>query len=208
LQQAKNMPQSINFLLAGVGGQGTILASDVLVHVGVAAGYQAKQAEVHGMSQRGGSVTSHVRWGKIVYSPMAGAGEIDVYLAFEKVEAMRNLAQLRPGALALINMQAIEPVTVTSGGQSYPDDAHLRAAFAQLTDRAAYVDGAAIAESLGNVRAANVVLLGALAALMARAGLGGAALTAEMWQAEIDARVPAKYVELNRRAFQAGREAV
>src|SRR5512135_1977391 len=145
------MNEPINFLLAGVGGQGTILAADLLVHVGVAAGYQAKEAEVHGMSQRGGSVTSHVRWGKVVYSPLAGAGEIDVYLAFEKVEAMRNLAQLRSGALALINMQAIEPVTVTSGGQTYPDDAHLRAAVAQVTAHATYVDGAAIAEALGNV---------------------------------------------------------
>jgi indolepyruvate ferredoxin oxidoreductase beta subunit len=121
---------------------------------------------------------------------------------------MRNLAQLRPGALALINMQAIAPVTVTSGGQSYPDDARLRAAVAQVTERAAYVDGAAIAESLGNVRAANVVLLGALSALMERAGLGGPALTAQTWLAEIEARVPARYVELNRRAFQAGSQAV
>jgi indolepyruvate ferredoxin oxidoreductase, beta subunit len=202
------MKDTINFLLAGVGGQGTILAADVLVHVGVAAGYQVKQAEVHGMSQRGGSVTSHVRWGKVVYSPMAGAGEIDVYLAFEKVEAMRNLSQLRPGALALINMQTIEPVTVTSGGQSYPDDAHLRAAVTQVTDRVAYVDGAAIAATLGNVRAANVVLLGALSALMERGSLGGPALTAETWLGVIEERVPARYVELNRRAFQAGRQAV
>ncbi len=202
------MPQSINFLLAGVGGQGTILAADVLVHVGLAAGYQAKQAEVHGLSQRGGSVTSHVRWGKVVYSPMAGAGEIDVCLAFEKVEAMRSLAQLRPGALALINMQAIEPVTVTSGGQTYPDDARLRAAVAQVTERAAYVDGAAIAGSLGNVRAANMVLLGALSALMEREGLAGPELPPAVWLAVIEERVPARYVELNRRAFQAGREAL
>jgi indolepyruvate ferredoxin oxidoreductase beta subunit len=202
------MKDSINFLLAGVGGQGTILASDVLVHVGVAAGYQAKQAEVHGMSQRGGSVTSHVRWGRVVYSPMAGAGEIDVYLAFEKVEAMRNLAQLRPGALALINMQAIEPITVTSGGQSYPDDDQLRAAVAQVTDCAAYVDGAAVATALGNVRAANVVLLGALSALMEREGLAGPELSPEVWLGVIEERVPAKYVDLNRRAFQAGRQVV
>ena len=89
------MKETINFLLAGVGGQGTILASDVLVNVGLAAGYQAKQAEVHGMSQRGGSVTSFVRWGKVVYSPLVGAGEVDVYLSFEKAETLRNLGQLR-----------------------------------------------------------------------------------------------------------------
>lgn len=201
------MTDTINFLLAGVGGQGTILAADVLVNVGLAAGYQAKQAEVHGMSQRGGSVTSFVRWGKVVYSPLVGAGEVDVFLAFEKAEALRNLNQLRPGALAVVNMQAILPVTVTSGGQPYPDDDRLRAAIAQVTDRAVYVDGERIAEELGNVRAANVVLLGALSKLIEREGLAPG-LTPEAWLRVIEERVPAKYVELNRKAFQAGRAAV
>lgn len=201
------MRAAINFLLAGVGGQGTILASDVLVNVGLAAGYQAKQAEVHGMSQRGGSVTSHVRWGKVVYSPLVGAGEVDVYLAFEKVEALRNLGQLRQGALIVVNMQAIPPVTVSSGGQPYPDDDRLRAAIAQVTEKAIYVDGEQIAAALGNIRAVNVVLLGALSALIERAGLAPG-LASEMWLRAIVERVPAKFVELNRKAFQAGREAV
>lgn len=199
------MSNTINFLLSGVGGQGTILASDVLVNVGLAAGFQAKQAEVHGMSQRGGSVTSHVRWGEVVYSPIVGAGEFDVYLAFEKAEALRYLGQLRQGALVLVNLQAIEPVTVTSGGQPYPDDARLRAEIAQVTDRAVYMDGAAIADELGNSRAANVVLLGALSALIERAGLAGTALNVETWLSVIGERVPAKYLELNRRAFTRGR---
>lgn len=201
------MTTQINFLLAGVGGQGTILAADVLVNVGLAAGFQAKQAEVHGMSQRGGSVTSFVRWGEVVYSPLVGAGEVDVYLAFEKAEALRHLNQLRPGALAVINMQAILPVTVTSGGQPYPGDDRLRAAIAQVTDKAVYVDGERIAEELGNVRAANVVLLGALSRLIEREGLAPG-LTPEAWLRVIEERVPARYVELNRKAFQAGREAV
>ena len=201
------MQNTLNFLLAGVGGQGTILAADVLVNVGLAAGYQAKQAEVHGMSQRGGSVTSFVRWGAVVYSPLVGAGEVDVYLAFEKAEALRNLGQLRPGALAVINLQAIKPVTVTSGGQPYPDDDRLRAKIAEVTDRAVYVDGERLAAGLGNVRAANVVLLGALSALIEREGLAQE-LTPDDWLKVIVERVPAKYVELNRKAFRAGREAV
>lgn len=201
------MNNTLNFLLAGVGGQGTILAADVLVNVGLAAGFQAKQAEVHGMSQRGGNVTSFVRWGKVVYSPLVGAGEVDVYLAFEKAEALRCLNQLRPGALAIVNMQAILPVTVTSGGQPYPDDDRLQAALAQVTDKAVYVDGERIAEELGNVRAANVVLLGALSKLIEREGLAPG-LTPEAWLKVIEERVPAKYVELNRKAFHAGREAV
>lgn len=201
------MQNTLNFLLAGVGGQGTILAADVLVNVGLAAGYQAKQAEVHGMSQRGGSVTSFVRWGKVVYSPLVGAGEVDVFLAFEKAETLRNLNQLRPGALVVVNMQAILPVTVTSGGQPYPDDDRLRAAIAQVTGKAVYIEGERIAEELGNVRAANVVLLGALSKLIEREGLAPG-LTPEAWLKVIEEHVPAKYIELNRKAFQAGREAV
>ena len=176
--------------------------------MGLAAGYQAKQAEVHGMSQRGGSVTSHVRWGKVVYSPLIGAGEVDVLLAFEKAEALRNLSQLRYGALAVVNMQAIEPITVTSGGQPYPDDDHLRAILAQVSDTVAYVDGEEIATGLGNVRVANVVLLGALSALLEREGYAGPQLTRDIWLDVITQRVPPRYVELNRRAFDAGREAV
>jgi indolepyruvate ferredoxin oxidoreductase beta subunit len=202
------MKDSINFLLAGVGGQGTILASDVLVNMGLAAGYQAKQAEVHGMSQRGGSVTSFVRWGTVVYSPLVGAGEVDVFLAFEKAEALRNLNQLRMEALALVNLAAIEPVTVTSGGQSYPDDTMLHQKISEVTREVIYVDGEALALGLGNVKAANVVLLGALSALMERYGLTGSELSADTWLKVIISRVPPKYADLNRQAFQAGREVV
>lgn len=202
------MKDIINFLIAGVGGQGAILASDVLVHVGLMAGYQVKQAEIHGMSQRGGSVTSYVRWGRVVYSPLVATGEVDVFLAFEKVEALRNLQQLRRGALAVINLHAIEPVTVTSGGQAYPDDDRLAAAVAQVTDKVAYVDGAAIAEALGNQRVENIVLLGALSALMEREGLIGSEMLPDEWIVLITERVPPKYATLNRKAFEAGRATV
>ena len=202
------MKETINFLLCGVGGQGTILASDVLVNVGLAAGYQAKQAEVHGMSQRGGSVTSHVRWGKVVYSPLIGAGEVDVLLAFEKLEALRNLNSLHPEALALINSHTIKPLTVISGDQTYPSDEALRKAFTQVTSHVEYINGEEIAGSLGNLRVANVVLLGALSALLKHSALSGPELTVETWLKVITERVPPKYIELNRMAFQAGREAV
>jgi indolepyruvate ferredoxin oxidoreductase, beta subunit len=199
------MKKSLNFLLAGVGGQGTILASDVLVEVGLAAHYQAKQAEIHGMSQRGGSVTSHVRWGEVVYSPLAGAGEIDVLLAFEKIEALRNLNQLRPGALALINMEAIVPVTVTSGGQPYPEDDVLHASFAKITQHAVFINGTEIAKNLGNVKVANVVLLGALSLLLEDQVIKDPDLTMSVWLNAITERAPQKYRELNRQAFLAGR---
>jgi indolepyruvate ferredoxin oxidoreductase beta subunit len=202
------MKKTINFMLAGVGGQGTILASDVLANVGLVTGYQAKQAEVHGMSQRGGSVTSYVRWGEAVYSPLVGAGEVDVFLSFEKVEALRNLDQLRPGALAVISLEAIKPVTVSSGGQPYPDDAHLRACLAQVTPKAFYIDVQAIAAKLGNLKVSNVALMGALSGLMESQGISEPELTAEGWLEVISARVPKKTIELNKKAFMAGREAV
>jgi len=202
------MKEPINFLLAGVGGQGTILASDVLVNVGLVAGFQAKQAEVHGMSQRGGSVTSHVRWGKVVYSPLIGAGEADVLLAFEKLEALRSLYVLRPGALVLVNTQVIKPLTAITGGQAYPDDESLQASFARLTSNLEFINGEEIAGSLGNLKAANVVLLGALSALLERSEQIGAGLTPEIWLKVITERVPPKHVELNRKAFLAGREAI
>ncbi len=202
------MKDTINFLLCGVGGQGTILASDVLVNVGLAAGFQAKQAEVHGMSQRGGSVTSHVRWGRQVYSPLIGMGEVDVLLAFEKLEALRNLKTLRSGALAVINTQVIEPLTVISGNQVYPDDEFIRQAFASVTQQVEYLNGEQIAGSLGNTRAANIVLLGALSALLERDGMAGPTLNADTWLKVISERVPRKHIELNRKAFQSGREAV
>ena len=158
------------------------------------------------MSQRGGSVTSHVRWGEVVYSPLVGAGEADVLLAFEKAEALRTVRQLRPGALALVNMEAIEPVTVTSGGQPYPEDDALRSVFSQVTEHVVYIDGPRIAADLGNTKVENVVLLGALSAQLEALGWTEPGLTVETWLAVIMERVPAKYAELNRKAFIAGRK--
>ena len=202
------MKSTINFLLAGVGGQGTVLASAVLVNVGLAAGFSAKQAEIHGMSQRGGSVVSMVRWGDVVYSPLIGLGEADVLLAFEKAEALRCVRYLRPGALALVNAVEILPLTVTSGGQVYPDDQHLRTVIGQVTDHATYLDASAIARGVGNERAANVVLLGALSGMLQGGRLERFSAPVQAWLDAVSAEVPPRHVELNRRAFVAGREAV
>ena len=202
------MNESINFLLAGVGGQGTILASDLLVNVGLAAGYQAKQAEVHGMSQRGGSVVSHVRWGEVVHSPLIGAGEVDVYVAFEKLEALRHLNKIRPGALVLVNLEAIMPVSLTTSDVAYPDDEQVRASVAKATSHAIYIDAARMAAELGNARVANVIMLGALAQLMEQQSLTDGRLGLDTWLKAVAEGVPAKYVELNQKAFLAGRAMV
>lgn len=193
------MTQACNFLLAGVGGQGTILASDVLAEVALASGLDVKKSEVHGMAQRGGSVNTHVRWNAgQVHSPLIGEGEADVLLAFEEAEALRYARYLRQGGVAVVNRQAIKPITVTSGGAHYPSEEELRAVYARLTERFYLVPGAELAEKLGNARAANVVLLGALSSLLD--------VPAETWLAVIEKRVPPRYVELNRQAFFAGRE--
>ncbi len=188
------------FLLTGVGGQGTILASNVLAELGIALGYDAKKAEVHGMSQRGGSVISHVSWGEQVFSPVIPEGEADILISFEKLEAIRFVGGIRPGAMVLINDHEIVPITVSSGGGKYPTDEEINSAFALVTENVHWVKGVKIAEELGNAKAANVVLLGALSKILE--------MDAEPWLKVIEARVPPKFLELNRKAFQVGREAV
>jgi indolepyruvate ferredoxin oxidoreductase beta subunit len=194
------MTKNYNFLLAGVGGQGTILASNVLADVGLAAGLDVKKSEVHGMAQRGGSVNTHVRWNaERVFSPLIGMGEADAVLVFERAEAARYIEYLKPGGLAIVDNEAIRPITVTSGGALYPTNEEVEAVFRQATKSFCLVPGAEIARAAGNARAANIVLLGALSAFLD--------LPEESWLEVIAGRVPAKYLELNRQAFLKGREA-
>lgn len=194
---ATHMPGKVNFLLAGVGGQGTLLAADLVALAGLQAGYDVKKSEVHGMAQRGGSVTSHVRWGERVYSPLIPAGEVDYLLAFERLEALRYADQVRPGGTLLINDQRITPITVTSGNSTYPGEEDEERAYAGTTLRCYYVPALSIAEQLGQARVNNVVLLGALSALLE--------LPEELWQQVIAERVPAHTLALNKAAFAAGR---
>jgi indolepyruvate ferredoxin oxidoreductase beta subunit len=195
------MNRSYNFMLAGVGGQGTILASNVLSEVALSAGYDAKKSEVHGMAQRGGSVNTHVRWdAERVYSPLISLGEADMMLVFEQAEALRYAGYLKRGGVVIVNRFRIEPITVTSGGAHYPTEEELRAAFAALTSQFYLVPGTIIARGLGNARAGNVVLLGALSTFLD--------VPRETWLNVIETRVPPKYVDLNRQAFLKGRQAV
>jgi len=189
-----------DFLLVGVGGQGVLLAGDILAEVRLRAGYDVKKAEVHGMAQRGGSVVSHVRWAEKVLSPLIGRGKVDYLLALEKLEALRYIEMLRPGGTALVNDYAIPPVSVSSGDDVYPDDEHMRQVISEVTEDLRLVPGTKLAEELGEARAANVVMLGALSALLD--------VPPQVWLEVIAERVPERYVELNRRAFLKGREAI
>ncbi len=187
-----------SFVLVGVGGQGTLLASNILAEVGLAAGFDVKKSEVHGMAQRGGSVASHVRWDKDkVHSPLVGRGEADVLLSFEKMEALRFAQFLRRGGTAVVNDMAIVPVTVSSGTSVYPGDEHLGRVFGALDAQLVMVPGERLALEAGNVKAANVVLLGAISRLLP--------LAEEAWWACIAERVPKKFLELNHAAFALGR---
>jgi len=194
------MRDIVNFLLVGVGGQGILTASDIVAEVGLAIGLDAKKSEVHGFSQRGGVVESHVRWGPSVASPIAEKGTIDVLLAFETLEAARWIGWLRPGGIVLVNRQRIVPMSVSAGDAAYPDDEAIQAALRARTGHVTFVEGLAIAERLGNPRLANAALLGALSAQME--------VDPAVWLAVIERRVPPKYVELNRTAFWEGREAL
>ena len=186
-----------NVFLAGVGGQGIVLASRILAELAFAAGLDVKQNEVHGLAQRGGSVTGHVRWGARVFSPVIMEGEAHYLYALEELEALRWAYFARPGGVILVNRQRILPPAVTVGGEAYPDDVVERLAeYGQVLPVAAY----ALAAELGNTRAANIVLLGAMSARMPDFGV-------EQWKAAVAECVPAKHRDLNLAAFDRGREA-
>jgi indolepyruvate ferredoxin oxidoreductase beta subunit len=189
-----------NFLFVGVGGQGILTASDIAASVGLAAGYEAKKSEIHGFSQRGGVVESHVRWGEAVGAPTAEKGTVDFLIALEILESARWAAWLRPGAAVLINRQRIAPMTVTVGDADYPPDEGILEAVRVRTDDVTLVDALAIAEQLGNNRMTNTVVLGALSTRLD--------VDPEIWLSVVEQRVPPKYVALNRKAFQEGRQAV
>ena len=188
------MSEVKNILLVGVGGQGTILASKILTSGLIKAGYDVKMSEIHGMSQRGGSVSTQVRFGDKVYSPIVGKGSADVIVAFEEMEALRWLDHLKIGGKMVINDHQIQPVPVNLGLAEYPQGIieHLKEKVEVLSFKAADV-----ATELGNPKAMNIVLLGALVKAM-----GG--LDDIDWDAEIEANVKAKFVDLNKKAFHAG----
>ena len=190
--------KAVNFLLVGVGGQGTLLASDIVADVGLRAGYDVKKSEVHGMAQRGGAVSSHVRWGEDVASPLIGEGEVDILVAFERVEALRHIDALRPGGQVLVNDYAIVPMTVTAGEATYPATEEILAALRQATPDITVVPAVRMAQELGNARVNNVVLLGALSRCLD--------VAAALWEEAIAERVPPRYKDLNLQAFARGRD--
>ncbi|MEG1548349.1 MAG: indolepyruvate oxidoreductase subunit beta [Clostridia bacterium] len=187
------MSNVTSILLCGVGGQGAILVSRALTAGLIGAGYDVKMSEVHGMAQRGGSVSTQVRFGKKVYSPIIGRGEADILVAFEKMEAVRYAQFLKPSGKAIINDYVILPMSVASGATQYPDGCidSMQAAFECKT-----LPAADIAIGLGNAKCMNVVLLGALTKALSLSGID--------WHSILAQLLPAKLVEMNAKAFETG----
>lgn len=182
-------------VIAGVGGQGILLASDILCEVAMKSGLDAKKSEVHGMSQRGGDVVSHVIFGEKVYSPLISYEEADVILAFEQVEALRNLDYLKSDGVIIVNKAKILPVPVASGLADYPKDPI--GEVKKFAKNTIVIDAEEIAKELGNSRVMNVVLLG----IMAKNVKG---IDKDIWIETLKESVPQKTIDVNVKAFERG----
>lgn len=189
--------QTKNIMIVGVGGQGSLLASKLLGRLLLTKGYDIKVSEVHGMSQRGGSVVTYVRYGEKVYSPVIDKGEADYIVSFELLEAARWTEYLKEGGRLVVNTQQINPMPVITGAAVYPDELVAKMKEKNITVDA--FDALALAEQAGSSKAVNIVLMGHLSLSFE--------FTLEEWMAAIEASVPPKFLELNKKAFLLGREA-
>lgn len=184
-----------NIMIVGVGGQGSLLASKLLGHLLLSEGYDVKVSEVHGMSQRGGSVVTYVRFGDKVYSPIIDKGEADFIVSFEKLEAARYVEYLKDTGRIVVNTQEIDPMPVITGAASYPED--LIEKMVALGIQVDAMDCLSLANEAGSAKAVNIVLMGRLSKYFD--------IPVERWQKAIEECVPQKFVELNHKAFMLGR---
>ncbi len=187
------MSNTKNIMIVGVGGQGTLLASRILGHAVIDMGYDVKVSEVHGMSQRGGSVVTYVKFGEKVNSPIIDRGEADIILAFELLEAYRALPYLKEGGRLIVNNQSINPMPVITGAAQYPENI-----LGKLSEKVSTtaVDALSLATEAGSIKAVNVVLIG----LMAK----NTDIPYEVWKKAVTETVPQKFLEINLRAFDLG----
>ena len=186
-----------NIMIVGVGGQGSLLASKLMGRALLLEGYDAKVSEVHGMSQRGGAVVTYVRYGDKVYSPIVDVGQAELIVSFELLEAARWLNHLAPGGRIVTNTQRIDPVPVIVGAVKYPEDLveKMKATGAEVDA----IDALAIAEEAGSTKTVNIVMMGRLSKYFP--------FSKETWVKALEETVPEKFLELNRRAFEAGASA-
>jgi indolepyruvate ferredoxin oxidoreductase beta subunit len=188
--------QNKDILIVGVGGQGTILASDILGAVSIAAGYDVKKTDTLGMAQRGGSVVSHVRIADRVWSPLIKEGDVDILLAFEKLEAARWASYLNSGALVVLNDYAIPPLSVSLGTQRYPDTTEIQEILSQKTNRIHLIGGNDKAKLLGDIRTLNIFMLGYVSSFLS--------IEPQLWIESITKILPLKILDMNLQAFELG----
>ncbi len=192
--------KKIDLLITGVGGQGNILAGDIIGEVAIDAGFDAKKTDTLGMAQRGGSVVSILRMGQHVYSPLVRETEVDILLAFEKLEAARWGNYLREDGIAIINDQEVPPLSVSMGSAKYPGDDRIMAILKQRTDSIYFVEGTRCAMELGNIRVLNIFMLGCVSLFLP--------FRISKWKASISQHLPASIREVNLTAFDRGRKEV
>ena len=190
------MKKTTNVMIVGVGGQGTLLASKTLGKLLLSEGYDVKVSEVHGMSQRGGSVVTYVRFGEKVYSPIIDKGEADYIVSFEKLEAARWLEYLRPDGRIITNLHETDPMPVITGAMEYPQQ--LIEKMEALGAEIDAIDALALAEEAGSSKAVNLVLMGRLSKYFD--------ISEDAWMKAIEACVPPKFLELNKKAFALGKK--
>lgn len=184
----------MNIMIVGVGGQGTLLASRIIGAAAINLGVDVKLSEVHGMSQRGGSVVTYVKYGENVSSPVIGEGEADIILAFEKLEAYRYVSYLKKGGTFIVNTQEIDPMPVITGNAEYPEN--IIEKMKEMDINVISCDALSLALEAGNAKAVNVVLIGLLAK--------NSPISKEVWDEALESTVPAKFLDVNKKAFSAG----
>ena len=187
-----------NIMIVGVGGQGSLLASKILGRAAMDKGYDVKVSEVHGMSQRGGSVVTYVRFGDKVNSPIIDKGEADYIISFELLEAARYVEFLKPGGQIVTNSQQIDPMPVIAGSAEYPQG--LIGKMEESGAKVCAIDALSIAEQAGNSKATNIVLMGVFSKFIED-------ISADEWEKAVEACVPPKFLELNKKAFEMGLKA-
>jgi indolepyruvate ferredoxin oxidoreductase beta subunit len=192
--------EKMDILITGVGGQGVVLASDIIGETALAAGFDVKKTDTLGMAQRGGSVVSHVRLGEKVRSPLIKEGDVDLLLAFEKLEAARWSHYLKPGAVAIINNYEQPPLSVSLGQEKYPTDKEIATTLKRCTDKIYFIDGNKRVQELGNVRTLNIFMLGCFSVF--------APLETKLWQDCISNHLPENIREINLKAFEMGRKEI
>jgi indolepyruvate ferredoxin oxidoreductase beta subunit len=191
------MKNDFKFLISGVGGQGTVLASDILSDVGISSGYDVKKSDILGLAVRGGAVVSHVRWADKVHTPVLEEGSVDYLVGFEWLETLRRISYVHPGGTILVNDCRMDPISVSSGEAEYPSRENILSRLKKAAKDVVVIPGLQTALDLKEARVLNIVMMGALAGLLKSDG--------KAWEEVVRKRVPKKFLDLNLEAYRRGR---